>query len=374
MLGTLPPIKGVSSYIAGLLDELAKNCQLDFYGFKSIYPEFLYPGGTMANKQQPQIQNVRIHNTLTWYNPFSWLATAFAVKTKILHMQWWSWFLAPVYLIVLSIARLRRKKIIMTVHNVKPHEKSLLKNFLNQSVLHLAHEYIVHSESNRQLLIQTTKTSKKIHVIPHGIIRIGNCTLDNEKLRQKFGFHPEDKILLFFGNIRPYKGLDTLLQALNKIENPQVKLIIAGQPWTNFSSYHKMINQLNLKQRVKLFLEFIPDSTVAELFELSQLVVLPYKQLESASGVASVAIACAKPFIITNVASLSELVNDKKTVAKPNNAEDLKEKILYALENLDRLQRDSREKAQQLSWPKIAEKTLRVYKSCLENQFVGAEP
>jgi glycosyltransferase involved in cell wall biosynthesis len=367
MLGALPPIKGVSSYTVNLLAELAKNCKFDFYGFKSIYPEFLYPGGTMTNAQQPRIQNVHIRNTLTWYNPFSWLATALAIKTGILHVQWWSWLLAPVYLTVLSIARLRHRKIIMTVHNIKPHEKSLLKSFLNQSVLHLAHEYIVHSESNRRLLIQTTGTGKKIHVIPIGTTQVGSCTLDNKTLRQKFNFRPEDKILLFFGNIRHYKGLDTLLQALAKIENPRTKLIIAGQPWTDFTNYHKIINQLNLKQRVKLFLEFVPDSTVAELFELSQLVVLPYKQLESASAVASVALAFAKPLLVTDVASLSELVNDKKTIAQPNNADDLKEKILYALENLDRLQQDTREKAQQFSWQKTAEKTLNVYKSCLEN-------
>jgi len=363
MLGTVPPIKGVSPYTVGLLTELAKNCEIDFYGFKSIYPEFLYPGGTRANTQQPQIQNVHIRNILTWYNPFSWIAAALLIKTRILHVQWWSWLLAPVYLTVLAIARLRRKKIIMTVHNIKPHEKSSFKNFLNQSVLRLGHEYIVHSESNRHLLVQTTRTQKKIHVIGLGVTKIESPGLGKETLRQKFSFCPEDKILMFFGNIRDYKGLDILLHALAKIEDSRIKLIIAGQPWMDFTSYHKLINQFNLKQRVKLFLDFIPDSTVAELFELSHLVVLPYKQLESGSAVASVALAFEKPLVVTDVAALSELVNDKNTIARPNNAEDLKEKILYALENLDRLQLDSREKARQFSWPEIAEKTLRVYQT-----------
>ena len=187
--------------------------------------------------------------------------------------------------------------------------------------------------------------------------------LDKETLQQKFSFCPEDKILMFFGNIRDYKGLDILLHALAKIEDSRIKLIIAGQPWMDFTSYHKLINRFNLKQRVKLFLDFIPDSTVAELFELSHLVVLPYKQLESGSAVASVALAFEKPLVVTDVAALSELVNDKNTIAQPKNAEDLKEKILYALENLDRLQIDSREKAQQFSWPEIAEKTMNVYQT-----------
>ena len=110
MLSTLPPIKGLSPYTLGLVKELSKMCEITFYGFKSIYPEFLYPGGTKTNEEEPKIKNINLHNNLTWYNPFSWIKTGFQIKTAVVHVQWWSWFIAPVYYTVLKIAKLREKK------------------------------------------------------------------------------------------------------------------------------------------------------------------------------------------------------------------------------------------------------------------------
>ena len=121
-------------------------------------------------------------------------------------------------------------------------------------------------------------------------------------------------ILLFFGNIRPYKGLDTLLEATAKIDDSHIKLIIAGQPWDGFEPYQSLIDKYRLHNRITKFLEFIPDEKLAQLLQAADLVVLPYKQLESASGPATAALAFEKPLVVTNTASLAELVIYKNTI------------------------------------------------------------
>jgi glycosyltransferase involved in cell wall biosynthesis len=361
MLSTLPPIKGMSYYTLGLVKELSKMCEIDFYGFKSIYPEFLYPGGTKTKTKEPQLNDLRIYNFLTWYNPFSWIKTGFSFKSNIVHAQWWSWFLAPAYYVSLKIAKLRGKKIILTVHNIKPHEKSFLKNFLNRSVLGLADEYIVHSENNRKLFLNEMNAKKKISTISHGIIEMKKSKVSRSFLRKKYQFSTNDRVLLFFGNIRDYKGLDILLESLSQLRDKNIKLIIAGNPWSGFEKYQNIINKLALNSRIRLLLEFNSDQKVSEIFRISDLVVYPYKEFEASSGAASVALDFGKPIVVTNVGGLPELVKDIKVVAKPENILDLNNKISYALANLNRLGKDSNDIKKKFSWAKVAEKTLEVY-------------
>lgn len=363
MISTLPPIKGLSPYTLGLVKELSKKCEIDFFGFKSLYPEFLYPGGTKTNEKEPKFRNLNINNSLTWYNPFSWIKTGFQIKTDIVHAQWWSWFLAPVYLTILTIAKMRKKKIIMTIHNVKPHEKSFIKNFLNNSVINLADEYVVHNQENKKQFLELKKTKKKINVIPHGIIEIKNSQKSISKLRKEYGFSNRDKILLFFGNIREYKGLDILLVSLSKIEDKNTKLIIAGKPWEGFQKYQDMIDNLKLNDRIKLYLDFNSNEKVAELFKVSDLIVYPYNEFEASSGAGVVALNFEKPVVVTNVGGLPELVKDKNTIAKPNNPEDLTNKILYALSHLKKLEKDSKEISKNFSWKNSVEKLMGVYKN-----------
>jgi len=112
MISTLPPIKASSLYTLNLVNAISKKIKIDFIGFKKIYPEFLYPGGTIdKNTKEPKIKNVNIRSFLTWYNPFSWIWAGLTCKGKVIHAQWWSYVLAPIYFTILSIAKLSKKKI-----------------------------------------------------------------------------------------------------------------------------------------------------------------------------------------------------------------------------------------------------------------------
>ncbi len=359
MLSTLPPIKGISDYTLGLIQALSKKCEIDFYGFKSIYPEFLYPGSTKTNKKEPQINNVYIHNYLTWYNPLSWIKTGLTIKTKMLHVQSWSWILAPMFLVILSIVRLRKKIVIMTVHNIKPHERSIIRNFLNKCTFKLANKYIVHSNNNKKIFLKEYETNKKIYVVPMGIIEMEKSELSKNFLREKYGFNIKDNILLFWGNIREYKGLDILLKALAKIKDKKIKLIIAGKAWGNFKDYQNIIDQFNLKERIRLYLEFIPDKKLAEIIKLSDVCIFPYKKFEASSASLMASLHYRKPVIVTDVGGLSEVLENKNFVVKANDPIDLKEKIIKIFENPNK--NYSENITEKFSWHNIINNLLKIY-------------
>ena len=361
MISTLPPIKGLTPYTLTLVKALAERVEIDFFGFKALYPEFLYPGGTRTQDPEPVIPNVRIRNLLTWYNPFSWLWAGVSIRTDIVHAQWWSWFLAPVYLVVLAVARLRRKRVILTVHNVNPHERAWWKRVLNSSVLRLASEYIVHNEGNRELFLKETGTKKAVHVIPHPIIGIDGSTVPRDELRSRYGYTQADRVVLYFGNIRDYKGLDVLIEAFAALDNPESRLIIAGRPWKNFDHYAHLIDKMGVGLTVKLFLEFISNSQVAELFKLADVVVFPYKEFDASSGAGSLALQFEKATVVTDVGGLPELVSDPKLVVRPSDVRSLVGGITYALNNQNRLEGEMVQLKEKFSPERIARMHLELY-------------
>lgn len=356
MIGTLPPIKGISPYTKELCSELSKLVHIDFIGFKSIYPEFLYPGGTkVSGVKPPKIKNLDNRSFLTWYNPFTWIYAGFTAKGDVVHAQWWSWALAPVYCTVLLIAKLRGKKIVLTAHNIEPHEKSFLKSLFNNSTFSLADKYIVHSENNKATLIKEKKITKTIKIIAHGQIQFPRSKKTKQEIRLNLGFSKTDTVLIFFGNIRDYKGLDILLETLTLLPN-NCKLIIAGKPWGSFDRYSSIIDNNKLFDRVVLFTNYLPDKLVADLFRASDVAVFPYRLFEASSGAASLANFYGLTLVVTDVGGLPSLVNNTKLVAKPNKFS-LKTAILYAIEHLDILSLSKLP-----SWSIIAAQTAEYYK------------
>ncbi len=360
MISTLPPLIGLSPYTVGLVSALSKKIEIDFIGFKKLYPDFLYPGGCIdKNGKAPKFnKNVNVNNSLVWWNPITWITSGLSIDTKIVHAQWWSWFLAPVFLTVLGIAKLRGKKIIITIHNVKPHEKEFYKIWLNNSVISLGDEYLVHNQSNKVLFQKTNNTKKPIHVYPIGITEIKKSNVPTSVLRKKYKFDKNDKIVLFFGNIRNYKGLDILIKSVKFIKNKNIKLFIVGKPWKNFSSYNNLIKKEKITTRIHKILEYVPESKVAEIFKLSNVVVLPYTDFESSSAAGTLTINFHKPLVVTNVGGLTNLVSDKNTISEPNNPLNLSIKIDYALRKQSWLSTKSKEIKNQMMWNKIAKKYL----------------
>lgn len=371
LIGTLPPIKGLSPYCQELLKSLSQDVETEFIGFKKLYPDLLYPGRTRIideNYRVPEIPNADIRNILTYYNPVSWIWAGLSAKGRVVHAQWWSHVLAPVYLIILLICKARRKKIIITVHNVLPHEKSRLNNFLNRIIIPLGDKFIAHNIENKEIISKNFNIpSDKISVIPHGILQpVPVAGVSREESRKWLGIPQNNKVILHFGNIRDYKGLDVLLQALALIvaELKDVNLVIAGKCWGSFQKYDEIIERNNLENFVVKKLDFIPPSEVEHYFSASDVVALPYKYFDSQSGVGALALPFKKPMIVTNVGGLPDFVKDERAVAVPNDSRDLASKIIHILRDknlLAKLYEDSQDIAKEYGWDEIAQRTLQIY-------------
>lgn len=375
MVGALPPLKWNSLYSLELSRSLARYVDLDFISFKKLYPAFLYRGDAVEDKGtsiSEKNERFKIERIMTYYNPFSWIRTGLAAKGDIVHIQWGISILSPVFFTILLISKLRRKKIIATVHNVLPHEHSIADKILSVLVFYFVDVFIVHSIRNIEEMNRIFGVPKeKIIRIPHGILgSFKDGMVTQEDAREKLNVPLDCKVILFFGNIREYKGLDVMLEAFSYVidEVNNVLLVMAGFPWVKWEKYEELIEKNNLSKNIKLFLEFIPSDEVKYFYYASDLVILPYKEFMAQSGAGAVALAFEKPLIVTDVGGLPELVKDKNFVVEPNNPRALAEKILLALgddELLKKLSEDSRDLAEEYSWDKIAEKTVEVYRCVL---------
>jgi len=273
----------------------------------------------------------------------------------------------------------RQLPVVLTVHDVKPHYERFVSraSFIKRS-LQIPHRLIVHYEDGkRQLIDHWGICADCIDVIPHGIMRLQNAP-DLTDARKKLNLPSDRQIILFFGGIRPNKGLDILLKALEivKSHNQQVLLVIAGGLLGrfNFESYSDIIKKADLSNYVQTFIQFIPEEEVDYFFAASNLVVLPYLKFEAQSGVLLRAYAHKKPVVVSNVGAMGELVSSDKVglVVEPGAVEPLAEAVINALDSLDKFQSHySPELEEQYSWKHIAELTMRSYEAALSSKKPG---
>lgn len=376
LIGSLPPIKGVSPYTSHLLQSLADDpgLEIEFIGFSSIYPRGLYPGGDPVDRslRPPQYHGVAVRNILAWYNPLSWIWAGLTLKGDVVHAQWWSHILAPVYSTVLAIAKLRGKRTLLTVHNVHPHERTWWKVALNRIVFFLGDRFIVHSEDNRESLRRAYgRTASAVSVIRHGILTPTSMEgVSAAEARLRLGIPAESKTVLYFGNIRPYKGIDHLLRALPTVlaACPSTSLVIAGKPWTDWQPMDRLIDELGIRSRLRLILDFVPAAEVGLFFAAADVVVLPYTHFDAQSGVGTLALSFRKPLIVSQVGGLPDLVLDQRAAVPPEDANALAAAIIDVLTNdglRRKLEADCEEVATRFGWQPIAAETTHLYRSLL---------
>lgn len=379
VIGSLPPVKGISAYTAQLVAALAeaRSAEVDVIGFSSIYPRFAYPGGepNEAAAQTPAFDGVCVRNMLSWYNPISWLRGGFAIKADVVHAQWWSYALAPVYVTVLGLARLRGKRVVLTVHNVEPHEGGIMKRALNRAVFRFGQAFIVHSEQNRQTLQRMLGgDASRISVLPHGVLDTPRTGMSRAAARMRLGVPGDAKMLLYFGHIRPYKGVDVLLRAFADVvrAEPAAMLVIAGKPWGDWTRYGRLIDELGIAGSVRLHLDFVPTPEIESYFVATDAVVLPYTHFDAQTGVGTRALPFGRPLIVSDTGGLPELVIDRAMVVPPGDPAALARVIARVLGDAalrERLSADSLVVAKTLGWARIAAQTIAVY-----NALLGREP
>ncbi len=286
-----------------------EGCEVEMYTFTLQYPGFLFPGKTQYSTAQAPA-DLTIKRCINSTNPFNWIKVGREINRKhydLVLFAYWMSFFAPCYG---TIARkLKGVKRIALVHNMVPHEKSILDRCFPPYFIKSMDGFVALSESVLKDISTFDRKDKPKAWSPHPIYDSYGARESRETALHNLNLDDRYRYLLFFGLVRAYKGLDWLLEAFadERLQKFPVKLLVAGEFYEGKESYLKQIKELGLEDKVLVYDEFIPDEKVKDYFNASDLIVQPYKSATQ-SGVTQVAYHFEKPMLVTNVGGLGEMV------------------------------------------------------------------
>lgn len=283
--------------------------------FKLQYPSFLFPGKTQYSTD-PAPEGLNISTSINSVNPFNWIKIGLKIRKidpDLVIIKFWLPFMGPCFGTIARIIKWKRKtKLLSIIDNIIPHEKRAFDRILANYFVKGMHAFIAMSKSVLDDL--NTFTKKKPNLFsPHPLYDHYGKIESREEALKKLNFDPQYRYLLFFGFIRDYKGLDLLLEAFADpyFDDRKVKLLVAGEFYTDPKSYHDIIEKYTMQHRVIMDNDFIPDSKVADYFNAADVIVQPYKTATQ-SGVTQIAYHFEKPMIVTNVGGLAEIIPHEK--------------------------------------------------------------
>ncbi|MBU0474910.1 MAG: glycosyltransferase [Bacteroidetes bacterium] len=338
ILSAAYPLRGGIAHFASLLyKELVKTNSVDVVTFKRQYPSFLFPGKTQLETGD-NLEIIPTKIEMDSINPFNWIKVGRRIKSNapdLLIIKHWMPFFAPIYGTISRIVRKNKKtKIGVICHNIIPHEKKPGDKVFTKYFFNSVEYFITLSKSVQDDLISLYPNAKQ-KLLFHPVYSNFGESVSKQISRDKLNLK-SDKIMLFFGFIRDYKGLDILLEAIALIKNKMdFTLVVAGEFYSNQEQYISLIQKLEIENRVKLFSDFIPTNEVKYYFSACDVVVLPYKSATQ-SGIVQIANNFDKPMISTNVGGLSEVIENGKTgyLVEKENPKQLADAILkYFNEN-----------------------------------------
>lgn len=344
IIGPAHPLRGgLATFNQRLAKEFIKEGHDCFiYSFCLQYPSFLFPGKTQYS-DEPAPEGIKIDTVINSVNPFNWVKIGNRLKKEkpdIIVVRFWLPFMGPALGTILRrVRKNKHTKIICIADNVIPHEKRLGDKPFTRYFLKRCDAFITMSEKVMAdlRLFQKFKPAK---LVTHPLYDNFGAIIPKQEARKHLGLAENDKIILFFGFIRRYKGLDLLLEAMPILKNQQSrptgssgraessnlptgqagqKLLIAGEFYEDAKPYHDLIDKLGIKDQLILRTDFIQDSEVKYYLCAADAVIQPYRNATQ-SGVTPLAYHFEKPMVVTNVGGLPSLVPDGKVgiVVEPN--------------------------------------------------------
>ncbi len=325
IIGSAYPFRGgLAAYNERLAREYIKNGDdVVIYTFTLQYPLFLFPGKSQYS-ESPAPTDIKIIRIVNSINPLNWIKVGNRIKKQkpdLVIIKFWIPFMAPCFgTIARRIKKNNFTKIISIVDNIIPHEKRVGDRILASYFVQAVHGFVAMSKSVMEDIKLFNKT-KPVLFCPHPLYDHFGEIIPKEKAICNLKLDTNYKYILFFGFIRDYKGLDLLLKSFAKlsIKNKSIKLIVAGEFYTDSKPYFDLIKINQLDEFVIMHNNFIPDEKVADYFCASDIVVQPYKNATQ-SGVTQIAYHFNKPMIVTDVGGLAEIIPDGKVgyVVKPD--------------------------------------------------------
>jgi len=304
-------------------------------------------------------------------------------KPDILHIHWHHPFLisrsrektvfkSAIFTGKLLLLKLFGMKIVWTVHNIVSHERkfSSLELFFSKILIKLCNKLIVHCPSAKEEVMKVYGVSNSsIAVIPHGnYIQIYKNEISKAQARKQLQLSTEVIAFLYFGQIRPYKGVPELIEAFKKLNYPQAKLLIAGKPLNNEVANAVMRRCIGVKH-IRTIFKFIPDDEIQIYMNAADIIVLPYRDILT-SGAVILAMSFGKPVIAPAIGCIPDVLDSEGGILyDPSEKEGLLKAMKQALDaNLKKMGEHNFELAKQLRWDDIAKRTCEVYQECLRGK------
>lgn len=374
ILGTAYPYRGgIAAFNERLAKELiAEGHQLSIHTFKLQYPNFLFPGKTQFSSDKKP-QNINIERRINSVNPINWITTGLSLRKEnydVVIIPFWLPFMGASLGTISRILKSEKTQLLCIAHNIIPHELRLGDKMLTRYFIKKIDGFLAMTQKVLDDLNVFDKSSPKV-LTPHPIYDNFGEIEPREKAIESLKLNQDYRYILFFGLIRDYKGLDLLLEAFsaNEIREKNIKLIIAGEYYSNQAPYKKLIEKYNLEQDIIQVEQFIPDSEVHLYFNACDLVVQPYKSATQ-SGVTQIAYHFNKPMIVTDVGGLKEMCPDSKVgyVVSPH-ADEIKKAILkfFNKTNINEMIENINQIKEQYSWSIFTKKLLALTNSKKNN-------
>lgn len=307
---------GIAQFLAVLCSELkAMGHALRVFNFTRQYPSFLFPGRAQTSDSRPAIA-VDSERTLDSLNPITWFRTYMKLRSfrpDMVLLSWWTPFFGPCFWTMgFLLRRFSRIPVVYVCHNVLPHERRIVDGPLTKLALGES-DFLVLLSGQSEVEVKDVLPKAKYVTLYHPrysfFVKPG---LTREKARAKLGI--DGRTLIFFGYVRPYKGLGVLIDAfgLYGSEDAEARLLVVGEFYEDRGPYERRIQELGLAGRVSLVDRYVSDEEVAYFFAAADLLVLPYLSATQ-SGVIQIAQSFGLPVVTTNVGGIPEVVEEGKT-------------------------------------------------------------
>ncbi|MDY0341093.1 MAG: glycosyltransferase [Coriobacteriia bacterium] len=305
LIGPVTPFRGgIAQHTALLLKELSARGDVEAFSFSRQYPCWFFPGEsdrdpTLVGQVEPGVRYM-----IDSMNPLTWRRTLRAIigsGARSVIIPWWTVFWAPCFGYLARAFHRAGIEVVFLCHNVVEHEPTVWKIALTRMVLRSADRFVVHTHSDASLL-EDLLPGAKVAVCPHPVYESfpsPSCTLPRRSATE----------LLFFGFIRPYKGLPVLLDAMHLLGDLDVALSIVGEPWCDITPLVTSVRDKGLADRIEFVTRYVSAGEAADFFARADLVVLPYLSA-TGSGVVPLAYHYRKPVIVTTVGGLPDVVED----------------------------------------------------------------
>ncbi len=355
---------GIAQFGDSLYLALTSQNEVKAFSFTRQYPGILFPGKTQYVSDSDMDRNIPVTRVLDSINPFTWNKTAKEIikfKPDIVLISYWMPFFAPAFGKIAGLLKSKGIKIIGLMHNVIAHEKRIGDEALTKYFFNKCDGFVLLNRSSEKDLLDLKPEAKYI-IHSHPLYDHYGNKLDITRSREKLGIAKDKKVILFFGFIRDYKGLDILIESMTDLSDDFL-LLIGGEVYGNFKKYDELITSLDIRKKVNTQVRYIPENEIPLFFSAADVCVLPYRTATQ-SGIVGIAYHFDLPVIVTDVGGLAEMVEENRTgliIDKPNSLlinEALKK---YFSENLkEKFMSFIAEYKSRHSWQNLAEEVIKL--------------